>query len=318
MQAAIDAVAEVGNPTVIATLTVVAALLPMLFVSGLMGPYMAPIPAVASAAMLFSFVVAMVIAPWLMLKLAPRAVGGGTRHGEGRLGRLYRRVAAPLLASRTRAWVFLLGVGFATLAACALFYTQDVTVKLLPFDNKSELQVVLNLPAGASLEDTEQALFAAADIAFTLPEVRSVQAQAGTAAPFNFNGLVRHSYLRSLPEQGDLQINLAPRSERSRPSHAIALDLRKRLRAPEAAGGHHAAGGRSAARPAGARHVAGGSVWPRCGNTARGGRGTENDLPRGAVHRRCGRQLRQAASAPAHRHRPGRDRAFPRRAERRV
>ncbi len=231
MQAAIDAVAEVGNPTVIATLTVVAALLPMLFVSGLMGPYMAPIPVVASAAMLFSFVIAMVIAPWLMLKLAPRAVSGGTQHREGKLGFLYRRVAAPVLASRTRSWIFLLGVGAATLAACALFYTQDVTVKLLPFDNKSELQVVLNLPAGASLEDTEQALFAAADIAFALPEVRSVQAQAGTAAPFNFNGLVRHSYLRSLPEQGDLQINLAPRSARVRPSHAIALDLRARLHA---------------------------------------------------------------------------------------
>jgi multidrug efflux pump subunit AcrB len=130
-----------------------------------------------------------------------------------------------------RAWVFLLAVGFATLAACALFYTQDVTVKLLPFDNKSELQVVLNLPAGASLEDTEQILFAAADTAFALPEVRTMQAQAGTASPFNFNGLVRHSFLRALPEQGDLQINLAPLSERSRASHAIALDLRKRLQA---------------------------------------------------------------------------------------
>ena len=231
MQAAIEAVAEVGNPTVIATLAVVAALLPMLFVSGLMGPYMAPIPAVASAAMLFSFVVAMVVAPWLMLKLAPRAASGGAHHGEGRLGRLYRRVASPVLASKPRAWIFLLGVGGATLAAGALFYTQDVTVKLLPFDNKSELQAVLNLPAGASLENTEQVLFAAADIAFALAEVRSVQAQAGTAAPFNFNGLVRHSYLRSLPEQGDLQINLAPRSERTRPSHAIALDLRERLHA---------------------------------------------------------------------------------------
>ena len=230
MQAAIEAVAEVGNPTVIATLTVVAALLPMLFVSGLMGPYMAPIPAVAAAAMLFSFVVAMVVAPWLMLKLAPRE-GSRVRHGEGRLGWLYRRVAGPLLASRFRAWVFLLGVGGATLAACALFYTQDVTVKLLPFDNKPELQVVLNLAAGASLEDTEQALFAASGIAFALPEVRTVQAQGGTAAPFNFTCLVRHSYLRSLPEQGDLQINLAPRSERSRASHAIALDLRQRLRA---------------------------------------------------------------------------------------
>ena len=231
MKAAVDAVAEVGNPTVIATLTVVAALLPMLFVSGLMGPYMAPIPAVASAAMLFSFIVAMVVAPWLMVKLAPRAGDAAAHHGEGRLARLYRAVAAPVLRSRLRAWIFLLGVGGATLAACSLFYTTDVTVKLLPFDNKSELQVMLNLPAGASVEDTERALFAAADIAFALPDVLSAQVQAGTAAPFNFNGLVRHTYLRHAPELGDLQINLAPHSERTRASHAVALDLRQRLRA---------------------------------------------------------------------------------------
>jgi multidrug efflux pump subunit AcrB len=254
VQGAIEAVAEVGNPTVVATLTVIAALLPMLFVSGLMGPYMAPIPANASAAMLFSFFVAMVVAPWLMCRLRPDRPGadaaarlaaeaGGlpagqpgierdlTAHHEGRLGRLYRAVATPLLRTRTRAWIFLIGVGLATIVACVLFYTESVTVKLLPFDNKSELAVELNLPEGSSLEDTERALFAAARIARALPELRSVQAYAGTAAPFNFNGLVRHYYMRQSPELGDLQLNLTDKNERDRSSHAIALDLRQRLRA---------------------------------------------------------------------------------------
>jgi multidrug efflux pump subunit AcrB len=234
LQAAVEAVAEVGNPTVVATLTVVAALLPMLFVSGLMGPYMAPIPANASAAMLFSFFVAMVVAPWLMLKLAPKvdavAAGHGD-HDEGPLGRLYRRVASPILQSRRRAWLFLLGVGVATLASMVLFYTKSVTVKLLPFDNKSEIAVVVDLPEGASLEDTERTLFAAADIARGLPEATSVQSYAGTPAPFNFNGLVRHYYLRERPEQGELQVNLTARGERKRASHAVALDLRERLKA---------------------------------------------------------------------------------------
>ena len=238
MQAAIAAVAEVGNPTVVATLTVIAALLPMLFVSGLMGPYMAPIPANASSAMLFSFFVAMVVAPWLMLKLAPRAAPAtGIAHDEGRLGRIYRAVAEPLLRSRTRAWIFLLGVGFATIAACVMFYTEDVTVKLLPFDNKSELAVVLNLPEGSNLEDTERTLFAAAELAHPLPEIRSIQAYAGTAAPFNFNGLVRHAYMRQSPELGDLQLNLAPKEARDRASHAVALDLRTRLAALKLPGG---------------------------------------------------------------------------------
>jgi multidrug efflux pump subunit AcrB len=231
LQAAVDAVAEVGNPTIVATLTVVAALLPMLFVSGLMGPYMAPIPVNASAAMLFSFFVAMAVAPWLMLKLAPKAGAGGHAHGEGRLGALYRRVATPLLRTRARAWGFLLSVGIATLAVCIAFATRDVTVKLLPFDNKSELQVVLNLPEGATLEDTERHLFAAAAIAVALPETVSVQAHAGTAAPFNFNGLVRHSYLRRAPELGDLQVNLAPKHDRARSSHEVALALRRGLAA---------------------------------------------------------------------------------------
>lgn len=235
LQAAVEAVGEVGNPTIIATLTVVAALLPMLFVSGLMGPYMAPIPANASAAMLFSFFVAMAVAPWLMLKLAPgeQGRGGAPGHGqgEGRLGALYRRVATPLLRTRARAWGFLLAVGVATLAVCIAFYTRDVTVKLLPFDNKSELQVVLNLPEGATLEESERHLFAAAAIAAALPETVSVQIHAGTAAPFNFNGLVRHSYLRRAPELGDLQVNLAPKQARTRSSHAVALELRRLLAA---------------------------------------------------------------------------------------
>jgi multidrug efflux pump subunit AcrB len=233
-QAAIEAVAEVGNPTIVATLTVVAALLPMLFVSGLMGPYMAPIPANASAAMLFSFFVAVVVAPWLMLRLASSTAGGHAgdgAHTEGMLGGLYRRLAAPVIRTRRAAWRFLLGIGVATLLALALFATKSVTVKLLPFDNKSELAAVLDLPEGASLEDTERTLFAMADIARGLPEVRSIQAYAGTPAPFNFNGLVRHYYVREAVELGELQVNLAPRGERSRASHDIALELRRRLKA---------------------------------------------------------------------------------------
>jgi multidrug efflux pump subunit AcrB len=234
LQATIEAVAEVGNPTIVATLTVVAALLPMLFVSGLMGPYMAPIPANASAAMLFSFFVAVVVAPWLMLRLAPKGVAAAAHaahgHDEGRLGRLYRRVASPIVGSKRRAWIFLLGVGIATLLSMTLFATKSVTVKLLPFDNKSEIAIVVDLPEGASVEATERTLFAAAEIARQLPEVTSLQAYAGTPAPFNFNGLVRHYYLRERPELGEVQVNLAPRGERKRASHDIALDLRQRLK----------------------------------------------------------------------------------------
>ncbi len=231
LHATIEAVSEVGNPTVVATLTVVAALLPMLFVSGLMGPYMAPIPANASAAMLFSFFIAMMIAPWLMLRLAPGNLPRhDDHHGEGWLGRFYRSIAAPIIKTRARALTFLLVVGIATLLSMGLFATKSVTVKLLPFDNKSEITVTADLPEGASVEATERVLFAAARRIEPLPEVRSMQAYAGTAAPFNFNGLVRHYYMRQSPELGELQINLAPKDERSRTSHAIALDIRERLK----------------------------------------------------------------------------------------
>jgi multidrug efflux pump subunit AcrB len=229
-QAAIDAVAEVGNPTIVATLTVVAALLPMLFVSGMMGPYMSPIPANASAAMLFSFFVAVMLTPWLMMKLGADHGGGGHESaGGGRLGRLYVAVSRPILTTRRRSWIFLLLVGLATMASLGLFYTKHVTVKLLPFDNKANLQVVLDLPKGSSVEDTDRALQAIVDRLAGVPEIVSFQTYAGAAAPFDFNGLVRHYYLRASPEQGDVAVNLLEKGERARASHAIALDIRQRL-----------------------------------------------------------------------------------------
>jgi multidrug efflux pump subunit AcrB len=238
IEAAIDAVAEVGNPTIVATLTVVAALLPMLFVSGLMGPYMSPIPANASAAMIFSFFVAVIITPWLMVKIAgrvdmPEQAGDDIHAGHhgGWLGRAYAAVARPVLASKGRSLGFLLITAALSFGSLAALYTRDVTVKLLPFDNKSELSVVIDLPEGASVEATDRVARDVADVILGLPEVTSAQAHAGTPAPFNFNGLVRHYYLRSEPQLGEVAINLAPKSDRDRASHDIALDLRERLAA---------------------------------------------------------------------------------------
>jgi multidrug efflux pump subunit AcrB len=233
-QAAIDAVSEVGNPTIVATLTVVAALLPMLFVSGMMGPYMSPIPANASAAMVFSFFVAVMVTPWLMMKFG-KADGHGGGHGGhdaadgGALGRAYRKVARPILTSRKNATRFLLAVTAATILSMGLFYTKSVTVKLLPFGNKSELAVVLDMPRGASVEETDRVLTQIAAALEPVEEIISIQSHAGTAAPFNFNGLVRHYYLRNEPRYGDLQVNLSPKGERDRESHDIALDLRARV-----------------------------------------------------------------------------------------
>lgn len=236
VQAAIDAVAEVGNPTIVATLTVVAALLPMLFVSGMMGPYMSPIPANASAAMIFSFFVAVMVTPWLMMKFGKaghhEAEAGGHGGGDGgRFGRTYLLLACPILKSKARSLLFLLGVGAVTIGSLVLFYTKDVTVKLLPFDNKSELQVVVDLPEGSSVEATNKVLQQAARVAMDVPELVSLQSYAGTAAPFNFNGLVRHYYIRQSPELGDLQLTLSSKGERKRTSHQIALELREKLKA---------------------------------------------------------------------------------------
>ncbi|MEZ5870235.1 MAG: efflux RND transporter permease subunit [Nitratireductor sp.] len=231
-QAAIEAVAEVGNPTIVATLTVVAALLPMLFVSGMMGPYMSPIPANASAAMIFSFFVAVMVTPWLMLKIAGRAPVHGD-HGEadhgGMLGKAYSAVAKPILKSKARSWLFLVVVGIMTLSSLTLFYTKHVTVKLLPFDNKSELSVVIDLPEGAAVEQSDAIAQEVARTVLALEEVTSVQVHSGTAAPFNFNGLVRHYYLRSMPNMADVAINLTGKGERERSSHEIALDIRARI-----------------------------------------------------------------------------------------
>ncbi len=236
-QAAIEAVAEVGNPTVVATLTVVAALLPMLFVSGLMGPYMAPIPVNASAAMIFSFFVAVVIAPWLMIRFARKTLvaDGAHAHGHdesgGKLGRLYARVAHRVIDDRKSARNFLIAVGIATLIACSMFYFKAVTVKLLPFDNKSEVQVVVDMPEGTSLEGTGRVLEDVTRLTRDLPEATAMEAYLGTSAPFNFNGLVRHYFLRSRPEMGDVMVTLLPKGDRNRSSHQIALDLREKLRA---------------------------------------------------------------------------------------
>ena len=234
VQAAVEAVAEVGNPTVVATLTVVAALLPMLFVSGLMGPYMAPIPVNASAAMIFSFIVAVTIAPWLMVRLARSALISGHEHEGphgGKLGLLYGRIAGYVIATKRSAWLFLGGVGAATLLACSMFYFELVTVKLLPFDNKSEVQVMIDLPEGTALEDTTRTVEQVAAVARTLPEASAMELYAGTSAPFNFNGLVRHYFLRDKPEQGDVMVALLPKGKRGRSSHEIALALREKLRA---------------------------------------------------------------------------------------
>ncbi|WP_128516479.1 efflux RND transporter permease subunit [Tabrizicola thermarum] len=237
LQAAIEAVAEVGNPTIVATLTVVVALLPMLFVSGLMGPYMSPIPANASAAMIFSFFVAVIITPWLMVKIAGRSdmhdhaqddeYGG---HHGGWLAKAYTAVARPVLKTRTRSLTFLLVIAALSFGSLAALYTRDVTVKLLPFDNKSELSVVIDLPEGSSVEATDRVARDVADVVMGLPEVTSAQTYAGTPAPFNFNGLVRHYYLRSEPQLGEVAINLTPKTDRDRTSHDIALDLRERLK----------------------------------------------------------------------------------------
>jgi multidrug efflux pump subunit AcrB len=180
--------------------------------------------------------VAVIIAPWLMIRVARKALAGGmgaggghAAHNEGPLGRLYRRMATPVIRSRRSAWIFLIAVGLATLLSMSMFGFKAVPVKLLPFDNKSELQVVLDMPEGTSLEATERTLSGAAAVVQGLPEVVSLESYAGTAAPFNFNGLVRHYFLRDRAEQGDLAVMLAPKGDRSRNSHAVALDLRRRL-----------------------------------------------------------------------------------------
>ena len=230
LQASVFAVDEVGNPTILATFTVIAAILPMAFVSGLMGPYMRPIPMGASFAMLISLLVAFIVSPWLAFRLLRRG-GHGGGHAEpepadGAGARLYRRMMEPMLARPALRWGMLLGVVLLLGVSVALVPLKLVTVKMLPFDNKSEMQVVVDAPAGTTLEATLAAAREMADRLSSEPEVRDIQVYAGTSAPFNFNGLVRHYFLRSLPHQADLQVNLMPKGERDASSHEMAARVR--------------------------------------------------------------------------------------------
>jgi multidrug efflux pump subunit AcrB len=229
--AAVEGVDEVGNPTILATFTVIAAILPMAFVSGLMGPYMRPIPVGASVAMLASLAVAFIVTPYLALRLlrghvASAGAGGHGASPETRFRRRYARLMGALMSDGRRRLVFYGGVGVLLLASVSLLALRVVSVKMLPFDNKSEFQVVLDLPEGATLETSAALGSEIAAYLRTVPEVESTELYAGTAAPFNFNGLVRHYFLRRGANVADVQVNLAPRDERRRQSHAIAVAVR--------------------------------------------------------------------------------------------
>ena len=225
---AIRAVDEVGNPTILATLAVVAAILPMAFVRGLSGPYMRPIPVGASAAMVFSLVVAFVVTPWAAVRLLKPSAHHD--HGEeDLLTRLYRRVMGPLIASGRRRAIFLAGVAALLLAAVALVPLELVTMKMMPFDNKSEFQVMIDMPEGTALETTARVASALASATLDDETVVNVQQYVGVSAPYNFNGLVRHYFLRRAPHLADLQVNLVPKGERSAQSHEVAGRVRERL-----------------------------------------------------------------------------------------
>ena len=227
------AVDEVGGPTILATLTVIAALLPMAFVSGLMGPYMSPIPINASIGMLISLAIAFVVTPWLALKLI-RQEAHASHGGETRLLSLFRTRLTPFLrgiegrGARRKLW---LGIGLAILLSVALPAVQLVILKMLPFDNKSEFQIIVDMPVGTPLEKTAQVLSEMGTVVAQVPEVTDYQAYAGAAAPINFNGLVRQYYLRSGPEVGDLQVNLVDKHARDRKSHEIAQAIRPAVEA---------------------------------------------------------------------------------------
>ncbi len=239
------AVDEVGGPTILATLTVIAALLPMAFVTGLMGPYMAPIPINSSMGMLLSLAIAFVVTPWLALRLIYNRKKASHGKSEDKLSAqlagFFKRVMTPFLGAergqrnRRRLWLGILG---AIVIAVALLPLKLVVLKMLPFDNKSEFQVVVDMPTGSAVEATAATLRELSDEIAKVPEVTNLQAYAGLASPINFNGLVRQYYLRSGGEVGDIQVNLLDKHARSRKSHEIAQDVAPRL---EAIGKRHGA-----------------------------------------------------------------------------
>ncbi len=243
--ASLEAVAEVGNPTILATFTVIASLLPMAFVRGLMGPYMRPMPIGASLAMLFSLFIALAITPWLAIRLLKHhrhdpldATGGfaedpefaaqetGYHLHETRIYKLYVRIMSPLIADGRRRAIALGSVAVLTVGVSLLFVTRTVQVKMLPFDNKSEFQVVVDMPEGTTLEQTTAVSREIGGYLATVPEVTDYEVYAGTASPVNFNGLVRHYFLRQGPNVADLQVNLLPKKDRKLQSHDIATRVR--------------------------------------------------------------------------------------------
>ena len=236
---ALEAVAEVGNPTILATFAVVFAILPMAFVGGLMGPYMRPIPIGASSAMLFSLLIAFMVTPWAAIRVLRwrnglkrlESHGGDHEAKEDFFTRIYRRYMGALISSAKRRWEFLGAIVVLLLLAMGTVAVGWVKVKMLPFDNKSEFQVILNMPEGTSLERTAQVCREIGQEVVKDPEVTDYQVYAGTASPFNFNGLVRHYFTRRGSNVGDLQINLRPKDERKVQSHEIAKRLRPSIAA---------------------------------------------------------------------------------------
>jgi multidrug efflux pump subunit AcrB len=228
LQAALEAVNEVGNPTILATLTVIAAVLPMAFVRGLMGPYMRPMPVGASLAMTFSLFIALIAAPWFAYRLVRGEAHGGEEYDLEKTVtyRAYRGIMAPLMRRSSLAALFFAGVVVLLLGSMALFPLKLVTVKMLPFDNKSELQVVIDMPEGTTLETTAHVARDIAAYMLTVPEVRDLELYAGTAAPVNFNGLLRHYDLRQGGHVADLQVNLVHKTHREDQSHDLALRVR--------------------------------------------------------------------------------------------
>ncbi len=228
-EASLVAVDEVGNPTILATLTVIAALLPMAFVSGLMGPYMRPIPVNASIAMFVSLFVAFIVIPWFCqtcYRPGVQMAGADHESFESRSSRLYRRALGPVLSHPVIAYLVLAVIALLLAGSLLLFWTRGVVVKMLPFDNKSELQLVIDMPEGTTLEGTARATKALTEYVRAIPELRDYQAYVGTASPFNFNGLVRHYYLRDQPHEADIQINLVAKDRRQAQSHDIAQRIR--------------------------------------------------------------------------------------------
>ncbi len=230
----ISAVKEVGSPLILATLAVISAILPMAFVSGLMGPYMRPIPIGSSSAMIFSMLVSFIVTPWAAYRILGYAhrrnqLKHHNEHKEDLLTRIYRWYMKPLIYSKKIRYTFIVSLVILLALAVALVPLKLVRLKMLPFDNKNEFQVILNMPEGTHIQKTIDALNEMADYLIKVPEVKDIQIYAGCSAPYNFNGLVRHYFLRDRTHQGDIQVNLLHKNERKRQSHDIAAAVRPAL-----------------------------------------------------------------------------------------